>query len=188
MKIKLLVGIILGLATAQLASAQPTALDLVRKGNDYVGIQSKDKIVQIYSDKSATSLDPNIWHVVYFDPSVFTKSTDVKFGAGQEMDVSHPMRPFQMPSKADQIMDVSKLTVDSDRALEIATGQPLLKGLTLRASRMTLRKVDGVPTWKVELWAAKISDQTKTANVGTVSISAIDHSVTNLDLHPANAS
>jgi hypothetical protein len=184
----LALGAVLGLAAAQVASADPTALDLVKKGDNYVGVQSKDKILQINSEKSVASLTPNIWHVVYYDPDTFFKSTDVKFGAGQEMDVSHPMHPFQFPAKPDQIMDLPKITVDSDRALEIASSQPLLKGLTLRASKLTLQMVDGIPTWKVELWTAKVSDATKDANVGTVSISAVDRSVLNVDLHPDNAS
>jgi hypothetical protein len=181
-------GAVLALATAQMASAEPTALGLVKKGDNYVGVQSKDKILQIYSDKSVASLEPNIWHVVYFDPDVFFKSTEVKFGAGQEMEVAHPMHPFQLPAKPDQILNMSMLNVDSDRALQIASAQPLLKGLTLRSSRLMLEKVDGVPTWKVELWAAKVGDVTKEASIGSVSISAVDRSVINVDLHPANAS
>lgn len=181
-------GVILGLAAAQMASAEPTALDLIKQGDNYVGVQSKDKVLKIYSDKSVASLEPNVWHVVFFDPSVFLKGTDVKFAAGQEMEVSHPFRPFVMPAKPDQILDLSTVSVDSNRALDIATSQPLLKGLTLRSAKLTLQKVDGIPTWTVELWAAKVSDQTKEANVGTVSISAVDRSLLKIDLHPGNAS
>jgi hypothetical protein len=183
----LVLGAALGLAAAQMASAQPTALDLVRKGDNYVGIQSKDKILQIFSDKSVASLEPNVWYVEYYDPDVFFKSTDVKFGAGQEMVITHPMRPFQFPAKEDQIMDLGKVSVDSDRAVQIAAGQPLLKGLTLRSTKLTLEKVDGTPTWKVELWAARVSDPTKNADVGTVSISGVDGAMLNVDLHPNNA-
>jgi hypothetical protein len=181
-------GAVLAMATVRLASADPTALDLIKKGDNYVGVQSKDKILQIYSDKSVASLTPNIWYVVYFDPDVTFKSTQVKFGAGEEMEVSHPIHAFQLPAKPDQIMNMSTLNVDSDRALNIASSEPLLKGLNLRFSKMTLETDDGVPTWKVELWAAKVSDSTKDADVGTVSISAVDRSVLNIDLHPANAS
>lgn len=181
-------GMALALTTAQLALADPTALDLVKQGDNYVGVQSKDKVLKIYSEKSVASLEPNIWHVVYYDPSVFLKGTDVKFSAGQETEVSHPFRPFEMPAKTDQIIDLSQVTVDSNRAVEIASSQPLLKGLTLRSAKLTLQKVNGIPTWKVELWAAKVSDTTKEANVGTVSISAADGSVLEINLHPNSAS
>ena len=187
----LVLGAVLALATAQLASAQPTALDLLKQGDNYVGVQSKDKILEIFSEKSVAGLEPNVWHVVYYNPDVFFKSTDVKFGAGQEMEVSYPMHPlhvFQMPAQPDQVMDSSRLKVDSDQALQIATSQPLLKGLTLRESRMTLEKVNGVPTWKVELWAARLRNPTEDVSVGTVSISAVDRSIINNGLDPAKAS
>lgn len=188
MKIKqgVVLGAVLGLAAASLALAQPTALGLAKKGNDYIGMQSRDKVLRIYSDKSVGTLEPNVWHVVYYDPDVFQKSVDVKFGAGQEMGVSHPMA-FQLPAKADDVMDQSKVTVDSNHALRIAESQPLLKGLTLRSSKMTLSKTDNGPTWKVELWAAKVSDPTKTAGIGNIQISAADGSIIKSDLHPDSA-
>jgi hypothetical protein len=77
--------------------------------------------------------------------------------------------------------------VDSDQALNIATSQPLLKGLTLRATKMTLENGDTGPMWKVEIYAAKISDPTKDAHIGVVIISATDRSVLKADLTPANA-
>ena len=86
-------GAVLGLATTRIALADPTALELVKKkGNNYVGVQSKDKVLEIYSDKSVAKLQPNVWNIVYYDPSVTFKSVDVKFrGAGEEMEVSHSM-------------------------------------------------------------------------------------------------
>ncbi len=184
-------GVILGaglaLAAAQLALADPTALNLTKKGNDYVGMPSRDKILEIHSDKSVASLEPNIWHVIYYDPTVMTKSVEVKFGAGEEMDVSHPMHPFQWPASERDILNQSKLNVDSDQALTIATSQPLLKSLKLRASKMTLENSDSGPVWKVELYANKLNDPTKEADLGSVHISANDGSVIKSDLDPGNA-
>jgi hypothetical protein len=188
MKIKqgIILGAVLGLATSRMALAEPTALDLIKRGNDYVGVQSKDQVVQINSDKSVASLDPNVWHVVYFDPSVFSRITDVKFEAGQQAGIGH-MRPFTLPAKSDDILDLSKVTVDSDRAVKIAASQPLLKGLNLRYSKLTLQKGDNGPEWRVELWSARVSDPTKDANVGNVRISAADGSIIQSNLHPGSA-
>ncbi|HTV41272.1 MAG TPA: hypothetical protein VMF08_11895 [Candidatus Sulfotelmatobacter sp.] len=189
MKIKqgIILGAVLGLASSSIALAEPTALDLIKRGNDYVGMESRDKVVQIYSEKSVASLEPNIWHVVYFDPTVMTRTVEVKFEAGQQTDVSHPIHPFTLPAKPSQVIDLSKVTVDSDRAVDIATSQPLLKGLKLRYSKLTLQKGDSGPEWKVELWSAKISDPTKDADVGSVRISAVDGSIIQSDLRPGNA-
>ena len=181
----LILGAVLGLAVTHLALAEPTALDLVKKGNDYVGVQSKDKLLEIYSEKSVATLTPNIWHILYFDPDSTFKSVEVKFGAGEEMEVSHPMRMF--PAKSADILDRSKLNVDSDRALKIAASQPLLKPLTLRASKIALENTDDGVVWKVELWAAKVGDSTKEADIGTITISAADKSVVKSELRPSNA-
>lgn len=187
MKQGLVLGAVLGLAAGSIALAdQPTALSLVKKGDSYVGMQSKDKVLKIYSDKSVGTLEPNMWHVVYYDPDATMKSQEVKFGAGQEMEASSPMR-FALPAKSDNVMDPSKVTVDSDKALKIAQEQPLLKGLTLKSSKMTLWKTDNGPTWKVELWAEKVSDPTKMAGIGNIQISATDGSVIKTDLHPDSA-
>jgi hypothetical protein len=188
-KSSLVLGAVIGLATTRLALADPTALELIKNGDNYVGVQSRDKILQIYSEKSVASLTPNIWHVEYYDPDFTFKTVDVKFGAGQEMEVSHPihpMRPFALPPTMSDILDQSKLRVDSDRALSIATSQPLLKGLTLRATKMTLENGDAGPVWRVEIYAAKLNDPDRDVSLGTVSISADDGSVVKLDLEPAN--
>jgi hypothetical protein len=181
----MILGAVLGLAMACVASAEPTALDLVSKGDQYVGVQSKDKVIQISSDKSVATLTPNVWHVVYFDPDSTFKTVAVTFGGGQEMEVAHPMRMF--PAKPEDIMDLGKVNVDSNRALKIAASQPLLNGLTLRASKMTLGYTDDGVVWKVELWAAKVGDSTKEADIGAVTISAADKSIVRSDLHPGNA-
>ena len=184
----LIPAIALGFALTRATQAQPTALALASKGNDYVGIQSKDRIVEITSDKSMGSLMPSVWHVVYYDPDSPFRRLEVNFGAGQETDISHPvLRPFEPPKTAGEILDKSKLKVDSDQAINIAAGQALLKPLTLRSARLTLTEGDVGPIWKVQLWAAKARNPDHDADVGTVTISATDGSMVKSDLHPNKA-
>jgi hypothetical protein len=181
----LVLGTVLGLTASRLALADPTALELIKKGDDYVGVQSKDKVIQIASEKSVATMEPNIWHITYFDPDSTFKTIEVEFGAGQQMGISHPMRMF--PAHATDEIDLSKVDVDSDRALRIASTQPLIKALTLRSSKMTLHNTDDGLVWDIELWAAKVGDSTKEADIGSISISAADKSVVKSDLHPSNA-
>ena len=62
-----------------LRAAEPTAFDLVKEGNRYVGEQAKDKVVQIRSEKSIGGLDPAIWYVVYRDATAtFNFTQDVR--------------------------------------------------------------------------------------------------------------
>ena len=181
---KLFFAAALGFAMTRAALADPTAFDLIKKGNDFIGVQSKDKVVQIHSDKSVASLTPNIWYVAYYDPDAGFKTVEVKFGAGEKMDVSHPVRPFQAPPGENLILDRSKLKVDSDQALKIAAAQPLLKALTLKTSKLTLDHGDVGPVWKVQLWAAKLNNPNKDVDIGVVILSATDGSVIKTDLHP----
>ena len=188
MKIKYSLALTILAFATRAALADPTAFDLARKGDDYVGVQSKDKVLEIYSEKSVAMLMPNIWYVDYYDPDAGWKTVEVKFGGGQEMEVTHPSHIFQGHPKETDVLDQSKLEVDSPRALKIAQTQPLLKGLTLKESKMTLQNSDDGVVWKVEIWAAKVNDSTKEADIGIVTVSAADGSVIKADLHPDNAS
>ncbi len=181
---KLILGAVLAFTTTQLALAGPTAFQLAKQGNQYVGVQSKDRVLRIYSEKSTTGLEPNDWHVVYLDPDSYVKSADVEFENGQQTGVAHMNRPFQMPAKERDILDMSKITVDSDRALSIAQGQPALNGLAVKYSKMSLEYGDKGPTWTVELWAAKTKNPAKDTSGGKVWILATDGSVIKTDLNP----
>ena len=176
---------LLGTALASHAVARDlTAFELVKAGNTYIGVQSKDMVLQIRSDKSIASLTPDLWHVVYYDPATSMKSVEVKFGGGTELQVSHPGKPFQMPFHDRDILDKSKLKVDSNEALKMAASQPLLKNLTLKASQLTLDHSDMGPVWKIRFWAAKLNNPDKQVDIGLITLSATDGSVVKSDLRP----
>ena len=166
--------------------AGPQAFELIKLGDQYIGIQSKDKVVQIRSEKSVASLTPDIWYVVYYDPDATFKAVEVKFGGGQKLDVSHPGRVLELFSDDKQPLDSTKLVIDSDQALKIATTQPMLKNLTLQASQLWLEHGDLGPQWRVELWAAKLKDPNESADIGTVILSATDGSLIKVDIHPGS--
>jgi hypothetical protein len=185
MRIPTLFFTILGLAIAGHAAAGDlTAFELMKAGNRYVGFESKDKVLQIHSEKSEGSLTPNVWRVVYYDPSAGSKMVEVKFEGGKEMDVSHPARPFLMSAHEHDVLNKSMLNVDSDKALRIVKSQPLLKNLKLKASQLTLDHSKEGPVWKIQLWAAKLNNPYKEADIGIIVLSANDGSVVKSDLHP----
>jgi hypothetical protein len=180
-----LLGALLAFAISQTAQAgDVTALELIKRGDQYVGVQSKDKVVQIRSEKSVATLIPNIWYVVYYDPDAAFKATEVKFGAGEKLDVSRPWRAIEIATDDHKVLDQSKIKVDSDKAIRIATEQPLLKNLTLKATQLWLEHGDNGPQWRVKLWAAKLSNPNDNADIGVVVISAYDGSIVSTDLHP----
>ena len=166
--------------------AGPSALELAKLGDQYVGIQSKDKVVQIRSEKSIASLTPDIWYVVYYDPDATFKAVEVKFGGGQKLDVSRPGRALEIFTDDKQPLDAAKLVIDSDQALKIATTQPVLKNLTLKASQLWLEHGDLGPQWRVKLWAAKLAYPDENVDIGTVVLSAADGSLIKVDIHPGS--
>ena len=176
-------------STAQAGEA--TAFELIKEGNRYVGEQCKDKIVQIRSEKSVGTLEPNIWYIVYYDPDATLKATEVKFGAGKKLSVKRPMRLLEPVTGGDTPLVRDQLKVDSDQAIKTALAEPMLKNLTITSTELHLEKVaegvlgasgTGNAVWKVKLWAAKLRNPQKTANIGEVWVSAGDGKVVKNDL------
>jgi hypothetical protein len=164
-------------------AAEPTALELIKEGNRHVGEDSKDKVTQIRSEKSVGGLVPNVWYVVYYDPDARMKATEVKFGGGKKLDV---IRPFRLLERANAFtaMDRTKIKVDSDEALKIAQKDGLLDRVKLTNSKLTLEKGDqGVPVWKVQFWAEKARDTSRTVEIGSIMLAADDGKIFHRDLH-----
>jgi hypothetical protein len=172
--------------------SEQTAFDLIKEGNRYVGEQSKDKIVQIRSEKSIGTLTPNIWIIVFYDPTASLKATEVKFGAGKMLTVKRPMRLLEPVTGGDLPLDRDKLKVDSDQAIKVALAEPLLQNIKVTSTRLELDRVGegvlgqgggGEAVWKVRLWAPKLRRPDKEADVGEVWVSAFDAKVVKDDLH-----
>jgi hypothetical protein len=174
----------IGLFTGRAAAEDVTALNLIKEGNRYVGEQAKDKLVQIRSEKSIAGLHPNIWWVVYYDPTASLKAVEVKFGAGKMLDVKRPFRLLEPISGSDQPMDREKIRIDSDAAIRTATAEPLLEKLTIKATKLKLeRSKDFGPVWRVTLWAAKLNKPNQNVDIGVVTITADEGKVVKSDLH-----
>jgi hypothetical protein len=184
-------GAALGLVLASVARAvEPTAFQLIQEGNQYVGLDAKDKVVQIRSEKSVAGLQPTIWYIVYYDPDATFDAVEVKFGAGKKLDVKRPMRMLEKVTGEDAALDRKRLKVDSDRAIEIALKEPLLEKLTIKATKLELERAGGkgqgderLPIWRVHLWAAKLANPNRQASIGEVIVSAEDGKVLEADLN-----
>ncbi len=169
--------------SAMAADKEPTALQLFKDGNEYIGKEARDRLVQIRSEKSVATLTPNIWYIVYYDPDATAKAVEVKFGAGKKLTVKRPGRFLEFATGNTE-MDRSKLKVDSDKALATAIKEPILNKLTLTSSQMWLEQNrDYGIVWKVRLWAAKLRNAEKSVDLGEVYIAADDGRVVKTDLH-----
>jgi len=139
-------------------------------------------VVQIRSEKSIGSLTPTIWYVVLYDPDATAKATEIKFGAGQKLSVKRPARVLELGFRDHLPLDKEKLKADSDAAIKTASQEPMLKNLKLTASKLTLEKWEGQPVWKVRLWAEKLRDSRKDADIGEVFVAADTGKVLKNDL------
>ena len=180
------------LAGTTARAADMTAFDLIKEANRYVGEQAKDKVVQVVSEKSRGSLTPNVWVVTLYDSTAKLKATDVKFGAGKMLEVTRPMRLLEPVTRGDAPLDREKLKIDSDEAIKTALKEPLLENLKVVATRLNLVRVGegvlgvsgpGQAVWKVRLYALKLRDTTRDADIGEVWVSAFDGKVLKTDLH-----
>lgn len=180
-----LITMAMSLAATGIALADsPTAFTLMKTGDQFVGDQSKDKVVQIRSEKSISDTAPNIWYVDYYDPDATFKSVEVKFGGGAKMDVSHPGRIIEMATDEHKPFDMSLLKVDSDRAISIATSQPVINGLDITGMQLRLDHGELGPVWRVKLWASQAANNKVDVDIGEVVVSATDGSVVANNLHP----
>ena len=112
------------------------------------------------------------------------KATEVKFGGGRMMEVRRPLRLLEPVTGGDKTLDRKKLKVDSDRALAIALKEPLLSGLTVKSSQFWLQRGEEGPVWKIRLWAAKLGNPNKMADIGVVVVSCANGEIVKSDLHP----
>ena len=183
---KWLAALLLVGGLSQIANAgEPTAFDLVKEGNRHLGEEAKGRVVQIRSEKSVGGLTPNIWFIVYYDPDATAKATEIKFAAGTKVSVKRPPRVLEPIMGSHRELPKEKLKIDSDKAIEIAKNEPLIKNLTLTNTQLTLeRGEDDQPVWKVKLWAAKIRKPSDTVNIGEIHISAEEGKVVKNDLKP----
>jgi hypothetical protein len=171
-------------ALGNVLAGEATGLSLIKDANEYVGKDVQDKVVGLRSEKSVASTEPNIWYVVYYDHDATFKTAEVKFGAGKKLEVKHPVRgnPFGYINDKN-ILDQKAIKIDSDQAIKTAMAEPLLSKLTIRATQLWLENVDNVPTWRVRLWAQKLRHPNDDADIGEVSLSAVDGKVIKSDLH-----
>ena len=174
---------LLGLLPALAGAAESTAFQLIKEGNRYLGEQARNKVVQVRSERSVTELAPIVWYVAYYDPTVSSKVTEVKFGAGRMLTVKRPSRLFEPIVRREEPLDLAKLKIDSDKAIKLAAAEPLLEKLTLKATALKLEhSKEGPPVWRVKIWAAKLRDPADSVYLGEVTLSAEDGKVVKTDL------
>ncbi len=123
-----------------------------------------------------------MWFIMI--PTPRSRPPRLNLAPARKLDVSHPVADAGDGHGRSWLLDKTKLNTDSDKAIKIATAQPLLNNLTLKATQLWLEHGDNGPQWRVKLWAAKLKNPSDDADIGVVIISSDDGSVIKADLHP----
>lgn len=178
---RLFAALLLSAATLLAADKEPTAFELIKEADRYVGEQAKGKVVQIRSEKSVGTLVPKVWFVVLHDPTATFKAVEVKFAAGKMIDVKRPFRVIELAGGI-QEMDRDKLKLDSDDAIEKALAEPILKDIKVKSVQAKLENAETGPVWRVRLWAAKVSKPNTHVDIGRVTVTADDGKVIETDI------
>lgn len=166
-----------------LMAAPPTALAVAKIGDKLIPSHAKDKVIQIYSERSENGLAPDVWYVEYYDPTVAFKKTQLKFVRGKVVETTHPKHVLDTFSGTKQL-NWRKLKIDSDKALSIALKDPLLKHLDLQAAQYWLQLSSVGPTWKLRFWMPQLSKPGKLNQIGDVYILSQTGEILREELHP----
>jgi hypothetical protein len=162
-----------------------TAFELAKEAERYISEPAKGKLVKAHSMKSFNESTPSAWALLFHDPTTAFETVEVSFRSGQMTAVKFP--PDYFGAKLGirpRPFDKKQLNVDSDKAMEMALKEPLLDHLTLKASEVWLDWRDGVPAWRIKLWAAKSRNPNAEADLGEIILSADDGRIIRRDLHP----
>ena len=100
------------------------------------------------------------------------------------LDVKRPLRVIETITSSDKIIALDKVKIDSDKAIETATKEPLLENIKVQAVQAKLQNTDSGPVWIVKLWAQKLRKPSDNVDIGEVTLTADEGKVikNNLDI------
>lgn len=160
-----------------------TALELLRRGNSHVSTRSKDRIIQIVSERTPVEQVPQQWRLIYHDEKATFKTVEVRFASGEMERVFEPNRLFGVFTReASRVLDLSKVHIDSDRAIQAAVAAFQNEPVTVREVELKLeRGYGGLPVWNVKLWGEVPGKAVEDAAIGTVIVLAEDAKILKKD-------
>ena len=103
-----LLALTLGASGQGLPTTNLTAFALVKEGDKFIAPQAKDKITGMHSEKSDARLIPDVWYVYYYDSTTSFKTTEVKFVAGNVVQVKQPKHLLGSSPAATSIIGVEE--------------------------------------------------------------------------------
>ena len=164
--------------------SKATALQLLEKGNSYVSARSKNRVLQIISDRAAADAPPQSWRILYHDDKTTYNAVEVQFHAGEMERVYEPSRLFNFfSSGSSKTLDLAKVKVDSDAAIRVAVAECAGEPVMVKFVELKLeRGYGGLPVWNVKLFGVIAGKAAEDAALGYVIVLAEDGKVLKKDI------
>jgi serine/threonine protein kinase len=159
--------------------SKATALQLLQKGNSHVSARSKDRVLEMISARAPVEEVPQNWRIIYYDDKVTYDAVEVRFERGEMARVYEPSRLLSVfTSGASKILDLKKVKIDSDQAIQIAVSEAATESLTAKTVELKLeRGYGGLPVWNVKLYGATPLKPSGESSLGYVIVLAEDGKV-----------
>ncbi|QSR85971.1 hypothetical protein EM20IM_05480 [Candidatus Methylacidiphilum infernorum] len=103
----------------------PTAFEALKVAEKQVSAESKQHLYGIIGERSPTTLTPVSWQFIYWNPHSWSRSEQITVAGGQVTQIKDGLFSLGnlhlLPYKKENTINPSKLKIDSNSALEIAT-------------------------------------------------------------------
>ena len=165
----------------------PTAFEALRIAEKQVSPDSKQYLYGIIGQRSPTTLTPVSWQFIYWNPHSWSHSEQITVAGGQVTEIKDGLFSLGnlhlLPYKKENTINPSKLKIDSNRALDIATkSNEMFKAV--RLSTVTFRlaslKEHEEACWILDFFADKNGLE---HSIGYVIIGAITGKVYKMKLN-----
>lgn len=182
-RLALLLLVSLSLSPLQ-ANSNLTAFQALEVAKKQVNAESRSRLVQIIGKKSAISVMPVEWAVLFFDPNAEQSGILVTIAGNSVIKVQDgytQMDKFRLAAyKLEEVIDPKTLKVDSNKAVEGIERSSILNGLKLSSATLYLHKEGKAPMdpgiWEIVLYALpKLppgKSQVTEVKIGTARVSA----------------
>lgn len=152
-----------------------------------VQADSQKKLIAIRGERSATELTPDTWTFLFYDDLASQQGRLVtvtgKAVSGIRDGYIDLGRMRLAAYKLEEVIEPSRLKVDSDKALTLLTQTNLLKPYSLSSVTYSLEKDKGLkePVWRLEVYVDKDG---KEDNIGFARVSALDGKIVEMKFKP----
>jgi len=175
-------------ASFALAGEPVSAFDAIKIADKELNKEAKDRVIEIFGEKSNTSVFPDKWQIIFFDPYAKQDGRMIEVTAGRVTAIQDgytQLGKFRLAAyKPEEVINPGAMKIDSSKILDILKTSTALKDAHITGLRMKLVKPDkssAIPNWYVVI-SASSSSTGESGEVGEATISAATGQILNLDI------